>query len=276
MRGRRIGGALAMTLAAGQAQAFDWSDTQLRAWYGPNFREPGVHGDIAKEILSGTHADGYEWGSNFFNIDFLKSDRRDASSDGRDGALEVYAVYRHDLSLNKISGTKAFAFGPIRDVMVEVGADANTKDTTFDSEKRMPVAGLAFAFDVPGFWQVAFLWDKEFSHNGIVGRNVIYNSTERFETSWDRPFMLGGQAMDFEGFGLINAPKGTDGFGAKTKTEYLAHPKLMADVGADFDDPGHLKIGVGYEYWLNKFGNDHTSVYGSEANAFFGEVDYHF
>ena len=271
-------GLLAATamLAGGQAMAFEWSDTQLRYWYGPNFREPGINGDIAKNILSLTHADGYAWGGNFLNVDILKSDNHDPASNSRDGALEVYVVYRTDLSLGKVADGKPLPLGPFRDVMFEAGFDANTKDTTFDSEKRMPVAGIAGIIDVPAFWKVSLLWDKEFGHNGVVGKSISYNGTARLETAWDVSFDLASQPMDFEGFGCVNGPKGKDGFGAQTVTEILIHPKLMADIGADFGDPGHYKLGFGYEYWLNKFGNDHTRVPGAEANAVFVEADYHF
>lgn len=265
-----------LTLAGGDAMAFERSDTQLRYWYGPNFREPGIHGDIAKHVVSLTHSDAYEWGENFVNIDVLKSDHLDPANNSSDGAVEVYGVYRHDLSLNKLTGGQSFAAGPLRDVAVVAGFDLNTKNTTFDSEKRLLVAGLGVAFDVPGFWKIALLWGKEFSHNGTVGKPVIYDSTARLETVWGLPFNLGIQSMEFEGFGVINGPKGKDGFYGKTKTEILAHPKLMADIGQYFDDPGHLKVGVGYEYWRNKFGNDHVTVAGAEANAYFVEVAYHF
>jgi hypothetical protein len=80
----------------------------------------------------------------------------------------------------------------------------------------------------------------------------------------------------FEGYLNLVAPKGKDGFGAETKTELLAHPKLMVDVlKLAGGIPDKLSAGVGWEYWRNKFGNDENHVPGSRQSAAFFEVSYH-
>src|SRR6202008_3332573 len=107
---------------------------------------------------------GWAYGSNFINVDILFSDNHDPRKSGG-GAREVYVVDRHDFDLAKIAGG-TWAFGPVKAVMVEVGGDIKSKNDAFGSEKRMPVAGMAVAFDVPGFWKLAFLWDKEWNRNG--------------------------------------------------------------------------------------------------------------
>lgn len=269
--------ALAALLAASPAAAAEWQDNALGYRWGATFREPGVvdaNGkakDVAKSILSFTHVDGYKYGGNFLSIDYLVSSKADRAVGGAEGAVEVYAVYRTDLSLNKVSGTQAFAFGPIRDVSIEAGVDLNTKNTAFASHKVMPVVGPVFAFAVPGFLNVGLLAAREWNNNGIVGKHVRFDTTGILATSWGIPV----GPVTFAGFGNVVLPKGKDGFGAKTKTEVLLHPKVLVDVGSFFGWKHAVEAGVGYEYWLNKFGNDHAKVKGALANTPFVEVAAH-
>src|SRR5258708_34553148 len=86
--------------------ASDWSDTYFGYRYGTKYREPYNPNDIAKEIFSLTHASGYKYGSNFFNVDMLKSNSADPASGGNGGgAQEVYVIYRTTLSGSAVSGT---------------------------------------------------------------------------------------------------------------------------------------------------------------------------
>jgi hypothetical protein len=260
-----------------------FQDNSFRYWYSSSFRESDTNDgkNIAKNILSFTHVDGgYKLGNNFLNVDMLKSNAGDptaAVSNGtEEGATEVYVVYRHDVSLNKVLNTKKFAFGPVKDVLITAGADLNTKNTEFAPEKRMPVFGPTFALKVPrGFWDVSFLWNKEWNNNGYVGREVVFNSAAMISTAWGVPFKIGKAPLSFEGFGLLNSTKGKDGFGNGTKPETLLHPKLMYNIGSLFGEKHNYGIGVGYEYWNNKFGNDNHANPGSCANAPFVEVALH-
>jgi len=263
-------------LAAAPAARADWSDNVLRYSYGPDYAEPGIRSDkIGKNILAFTHVDGYQTGGDFFNADVLKSDSKDPANNSSEGAVEIYVVYRHDFSLSGLSGKKV-AFGPVRDVMIETGGDVNSKNTSFGPEKRMPVLGPAFAFDVPGFWNVAILGEKEWNNNGIVHKSVSFHPTPLFSTAWGIPFTLAGQSFSFEGFGVVNPPKGKDGFGNDTKTEILFHPKVMYDVGAMFGKPKFFDVGAGWEYWHNKFGADSHKNVGTEQSTLFVEADVHF
>lgn len=89
--------------------AADRSDTSLSVRYGTKFAEPydnnpdGSRIDVKKTIIGLTHADGYKYGSNFFNVDVLLSDRKDpgGGTPGASGAQEVYLVYQHTLDLGR-------------------------------------------------------------------------------------------------------------------------------------------------------------------------------
>ena len=59
------------------ASAADWSDTAISWRYGQRFREPFNPADIKKNIFALTHASGYKYGTNYFNVDLLQSDSND-------------------------------------------------------------------------------------------------------------------------------------------------------------------------------------------------------
>jgi nucleoside-specific outer membrane channel protein Tsx len=266
---------LVVLALARPAAAFTWNTNDIVYTWGPSFREPANTQAISKSVLTFTHADGWAYGTNFINVDILFSDDRDPRQSGGGGAREIYVVDRHDLDLAKIAGGK-WSFGPVKTVMVEVGGDINSKNDVFGSEKRMPVAGLAVAFNVPGFWKLAVLWDKEWSRNGIVGRNVTFASTYRIESAWEIPFAVGRHKLSFEGYADLNGPKGRDGFGDRTVAELLIHAEVMYDLGHLLGRDDSIKVGAGYEYWLNKFGTDHKAVTGALAHTPFVRAAYRF
>lgn len=62
--------------------------------------------------------------------------------------------------------------------------------------------------------------------------------------------------MKFQGFINVNGEKGKDYAGVKTHTETLMRTSLMVDVGQLAGvRKNTVLMGVGYEYWRNKFGN---------------------
>jgi nucleoside-specific outer membrane channel protein Tsx len=276
--------ALALTVGAGQAHAFDFSDTSVSLTYGPTYKEPGLpqnttnHGtDIGKFTLTFTHFDVYKYGTNFINIDTLISNGHDPASPGNDGdpgAVEVYGIYRGNLSGNAVFDTKMFSFGPVKDVRFEFGGDMNTKNTTFAPEKKLLILGPNIAFDVPGFLNVGLHFAHEWNNNGIVGKAVSFSPTFEMEIVWMQPLAFTGLPLRFDGFFNVVAPKGKDGFGNQTATEILTQPRLVLDFGQlVMNKPNFLDVYVGFQYWYNKFGNDHNlpGNSGSVAEtAFFG------
>jgi hypothetical protein len=263
---------------------FLFSDWQISYWHEFSGAEPGVGRPIQKDIVTLTHFDVWRYGTNFVNIDFLKSDRHDPAAPWGgvgfpippagigQGALEVYALYRGTLSWNALSGTKAFSFGPVKDLGFYYGVDANTKNTAFAPQKDLVVGGLQVAFDVPGYFNVAVALHKEWNHNGIVPElvaigvscpgacteNPSFKPTVTIESQYMQPLGFTGLPLRFSGFTNVVFPKGNDGFGNPTKTELLTDNRLTLDVGklaagkADLVD-----LFGGYRYWINKFGNDY-------------------
>jgi hypothetical protein len=56
----------------------------------------------------------------------------------------------------------------------------------------------------------------------------------------------------------------------------LAHGLLRFIPADDGGKPGQFDVGVGFEYWYNKFGNEAKYLPGTRQNAFFVEAGYHF
>jgi hypothetical protein len=257
------------------------SDDSIHLWHGTAFREPFNPNDVAKSVITFTHVDEYKWGGNFLNIDMYYSHASSGDSVhglndvSNVGSVEVYLSYRNTLSLNGITGSKAFALGrTVKDLGIVLGTDLNTRNDAHSSRKVMPVAGFGAAFNVPGFLNVDLLLFKEWNVNAIAGRSVAYDVTPMVSVGWGIPVY---GPVSFEGFGSVSLPKGNGGDGlADTVTEVHVHPKLMIDVGQFFGSKGY-QVGVGYEYWLNKYGSDHTGdrTGGSSIRALFVEGAIH-
>jgi nucleoside-specific outer membrane channel protein Tsx len=265
-----------------------FTDDVISYRYGTEFREPGNTKDIEKSIMNLQHVNTDKWGSNFFDIDFLFSAKNDpVNGNASQGATEVYGVFRRYWSYSGITETK-FNNGIISDVGLRMGADFNTKNDTFSSEKKLLVVGPQVYFAVPiGFWFVSANYSHEWNHNGLVGMpfcggickgnaNVDFDPAFEIESAWLFPFSVGDSDFKFKGFFNYVAPKGKDGLGNQTKGEILTRPELLLDVGNYWGQKNKLEVGVGYEYWLNKFGNDHDKVPGALANTPELVVRYHF
>lgn len=257
------------------AQAADWSDTAIGYRFGTKFAEPFNPNDIRKNIFNLTHVSGYKYGTNFFNVDLLLSDATDPDSAGStNGAQEVYVVYRHTLDLEKVSGT-SFKFGPVRGVGATVGFDFNTKtDAGYNSKKRMLVAGPTLMMDVPGFLNVSLLalWESNAPYNtfsGVSTPRYDYDVHPMLTLAWGIPIPLPlGIPLSFEGFANFIASKGTDEFGGATAPETNIDMQIMADVSSLVGaGKNTFKLGLEYQYWRNKFGNNSSGAAGKGATA---------
>jgi hypothetical protein len=284
--------AIAAACTAGVAlpsAAADWSDTSLSWRYGTKFREPFVNSgpnnsdpnDISKNIVALTHASGYKYGINFFNVDFLMSNDKDPAScvnfQCTGAAQETYAVYRNIVDFAKVTGGD-YRLGFIRSFGATVGFDYNSKtDAGYSSKKRMLVIGPTAFFDVPGFLNVSVL--ALFESNapcttfppaavGYPGPCIAryrYKTHAMLTGAWAIP--IGASGFSFEGYMNVIAKKGKNEFGGDTAQETNFDGEIMYDVGALMGSKGTIKVGLEYQYWKNKFGNDHSSFAGPGAFA---------
>jgi hypothetical protein len=273
-----------------------------------------VNGTTSKSVYSFTHFDAWAYGTNFFTISMLKSDHNDPASPctepgqifvgaagnvngvGCAGATEIYGLFRSTFGFNEIFGTKAFSVGPLHNVSLEIGADANSENTVLAPAKRDFVAGLQFAFDLPykGYINVAPLAYKEINHNGfdqcgsvfpagqIPGVSCLADGNTDFHTTWAveinyymdlgflpesvNYFAISGRAGFYGPKGNQNQPLGVAGGGTPTKTEINTEPvRLTFDASKALWGPKYAQFittWVAYRYWQNKFGLDHNSALG--------------
>lgn len=277
----------AATLCSLSTQAADWSDTSIGYRYGTDFAEPFNSKEISKNILNFSHVSGYKYGSNFFNADLLMSDDKDPSSLGSgSGAQEVYVVYRHTLDLGKVT-SKDFKFGPVRGMGAVVGFDFNTKtDVGYNSKKRMVVVGPSFMMDVPGFLNVSLLalWESNNPSRsaGATGpalptSRYSYDVHPMLNLVWGMP--VPGVPLAFEGFANFIASKGKNETGGDTAAETNIDMQVMYDLsGVMGAKPKTFRVGLEYQWWKNKFGNNSDGFAGKGAFAKTSMVraEYHF
>ena len=265
-------------------QAADWSDTALSLRYGTDFAEPydndanGKRVNITKEIIALTNVTGFKYGTTFVNIDFLQSDHNDPGGGiaGNAGAQEVYGVFRGTFDLGKITGAK-LAMGPIRGYAITAGFDINTKNDGYASKKRMVVFGPTVEMEVPGFLNLSVLLFDESNAPAAIQRRYHYKNHATFEADWG--IGIGDLPLSFNGYALFITAKGKDEFGAQTAPESHIDADLMLDAGslAGLSKKTWL-VGVEYEYWHNKFGNNAKGPAGEGATAStpMVRVEYHF
>ena len=285
MRIRQIPLLLGLLGCASIAVGADWSDTSIGYRYGTKFAEPYNSEDISKNIFNLTHASGYKYGTNFFNADLLLSDDKDPlSPTSSNGAHEVYVVYRHTLDIGKVSGAD-LKWGPIRGYGITAGFDFNVKnDAGYNSEKRMLVLGPTIMMDVPGFWNISILalWESNAPQNkftDISTPRYSYDVHPMLTTSWAIPFNIGPVPLSFEGYANFIASKGRNEFGGSTRPETNIDMQIMYDFGQPLGlNKNTLKAGLEYQFWHNKFGNDHTGPAGGGAFARtpMFRLEYHF
>ncbi|WP_213953782.1 outer envelope protein [Variovorax sp. dw_954] len=260
--------ALAFASSFAHADFLDWSDTSVGYRYGTQFREPFNKQDIAKNVVNFTHADGFKYGTNYLNIDVLKSDSKDSD------ATETYIVYRNTLDLGKITGN-SLALGPVRGLGITSGLDWNHKnDPGYASRKQMLVLGPTFMMDVPGFLNVSVLALWESNEPNSIDKRYYYKTHPALSLAWAIP--LGDTNLSFEGYLNWIAPKGKDEFGVNTATETNFDGILWYDAGVPLNwGKNKFRVGLEYQYWRNKFGNP-SSVPGSLAKTPQIRAEYHF
>jgi len=266
-------GCIALIGMAGAVHAADWSDTSLSYRYGQKFAEPYGPNDITKNILNLSHASGYKYGSNFLSVDMLMSDDKDPSAPGaKSGAQETYVLYRHTLDIGKVTGS-AIDFGPVRGVGATVGFDWNSKaDAGYNSKKRMVVAGPTLMFKVPGFFNTSLLavFESNAPYNAYAGVSTpryTYKTHAMLSNVWLIP-LSSSVPLTFEGFANFIGSKGKDEFGGDTKAETNIDMQFMYDISEAVGSPKNtFKVGVEYQYWKNKFGNNDGGPAGNGATA---------
>jgi hypothetical protein len=238
-----------------------------------------------------SHFDVWTYGTNFFNVEWLKASNGIAPPFGTPAApcdqngpldppgsqrcpgyTEIYGFFRSTLGWNQLSGTKTFSIGPLTNIEFIVGGDLNTDNTTLGSAKRAIMGGLQFDFETvnKGFFNVAVMGYKEWQHDGFASTfpfqpipnpsgKVDFDPTWAVEINYSQP--LGSSPFKYKALVVMHGPKGCGepcqplGPGLVRTTEYLTQQVLVFDVGQAFWNlPQRYVIFGGYRWWKNKFG----------------------
>lgn len=252
MKLKIVASLLALTACA--AHAADWSDSYISYSRGWKYREPANPYDLRKDVISLTYIGGNKLGSNFFNVDMLRSDTNNPARNTNNGAQEVYVVFSNTLSISKLASTD-LSFGPVRDVTFHSGFDFSSKNDLFGGAEFKLIGGPKVELAVPGYLSFALLAVKDWGNNSIAGKQVNSDLTWRLATVWQFDVPLGLPAI-FKGWGTYTGKRGLDGFGNPMHRETWMETSLMWDVGSIGSwKPKTFYAGIGYQFIKNKFNN---------------------
>ena len=228
------------------APALAMAQTEFHYQYG-TLANPFSGKRAATHILTFQQASSWSHGDSFFFIDFL-DDR------GADGFNEknFYGEWYPTLSLGELAG-RTVGTGRVRDLALIAGVNF---DGDADVFKWSP--GVRLSWDLPGFaffnTDLTALLDAS---SGVErGGAPKTSDTLVFDVNWGAAFDLGGQSFWFSGHAEYLGA-GTDELGDPVRAWILAQPHLGWDVGkALTGSPNQLFVGLEYQYWWNKLGED--------------------
>jgi hypothetical protein len=235
----------------------------LAYWYGANYRtpfvlDPSTHkaADIARNTIEFTHVSSAGMLNNFANVSVAMSDMAEPAAAGGAGATEVYVILREGIGLNELAHSSAFTKGPLRNVAFEVGANLETKNSSFSPAERTLYAGPKFVFAVPkGYFNVGVHFRQEWNHEAVLGKAEHYTPNFNIEPTWMLPFRIGKAQLAFSGVAEYNSPKGIDSFGSPTVSEYLVKGVVAVDIGALLmHKPQLVDLNAGLWGWHNEYG----------------------
>ncbi len=255
--------------AKGQAGEFQKAQFQphspdvLSYWYGANYRTPfvlvpntGKAADIARNSIEYTHVGSIGMLSNFADVTVGMSDMAEPAAAGGSGATEVYVILREGIGLNELTHSSIFKKRPLRNVAFEMGANLETKNSSFAPAERTLYIGPKFVFAMPkGFFNVGVHFRKEWNHEGVLGKPENYTPDFNIEPNWMVPLKIGKAQLAFSGVAEYNSPKGKDSFGSESVSEYLVRSVVVLDVGSVLmHKPQLLDLNGGLWYWHNEYG----------------------
>lgn len=125
------------------------------------------------------------------------------------------------------------------------------------------------------------LWESNAPYSGfskISTARYDYDVHPMLNAVWGIPFNA-GIPLSFEGYANFIGSKGKNEFGADTARETNIDMLIMYDMSAALGaKKNSFRVGIEYQYWKNKFGNNHKGPAGSGAFAKTPmlRADYHF
>jgi hypothetical protein len=263
----------------------------------------GEGNTIARYQASFDHFDVWQYGTNLIHGEFNQYGNQDPNLGipGSDGAREFFGFWTGTLGFNELSGTKAFSTLLTKDVSFMLNLTGGVENDFLSEETTQVAPGIQFTLNLPGVVNVGITAYKEFSHNsfdacgpttfgvGFAGACLIggpFDGDRYFEWAWKLFSFISepipGTPVTFVNILNVTGPKGT-GIStanlaaacgltvncladAETKVEVFEDARLSLDASKVFwGKTGIWDTYVGYRYWYNKFGTDHTAFLFSEV-----------
>ena len=254
--------ALACTaiLSIPTAMAETWSNTEVQLQALGELERVGTGGTADTTIITFQHAGGWEYGDNFFFMDYSRySVNNDANFPVADSS-ELYGEWYSNFSLGAISGNK-ISLGPIKDIGIVAGFNFAPE---VDSAWLLP--GVRFSLDLPGF-AFAQIDVTGYIHQGggsatsPVFTVVDEDSSFMVDFAWAYPFTLGSTSWSIEGhLEYIDGRSQTNSFGNTALASWIIfQPQIRLDLGEVLGQKAQrLFVGIEYQYWKNKLGEKGT------------------
>ncbi|OUR75825.1 hypothetical protein A9Q75_17155 [Colwellia psychrerythraea] len=254
--------ALALTAAlnAPMVSAEIWGNTEVQLQALGELERVGTGGTADTTIITFQHAGGWEYGDNFFFMDYSRySVNNDANFPVADSS-ELYGEWYSNFSLSAISGND-LSFGPVKDIGVVAGFNFAPE---VDSAWVLP--GVRFALDLPGFAfaqidVTGYIHQGGGSADSPVFTVVDEDSSFMIDFAWAYPFKIGSTSWSIEGhLEYIDGRTQVNNFGTtELESWILFQPQIRLDLGEVLGQKAQrLFVGVEYQYWKNKLGEKGT------------------
>jgi nucleoside-specific outer membrane channel protein Tsx len=254
--------ALALTVAlnAPMVSAEIWGNTEVQLQALGELERVGTGGTADTTIITFQHAGGWEYGDNFFFMDYSRySVNNDANFPVADSS-ELYGEWYSNFSLGAISGND-LSFGPVKDIGIVAGFNFAPE---VDSAWVLP--GVRFALDLPGFAfaqidVTGYIHQGGGSADSPVFTVVDEDSSFMVDFAWAYPFKIGSTSWSIEGhLEYIDGRTQVNNFGTtELESWILFQPQIRLDLGEVLGHKAQrLFVGVEYQYWKNKLGEKGT------------------
>lgn len=254
--------ALALTAAlnAPMVSAEIWGNTEVQLQALGELERVGTGGTADTTIITFQHAGGWEYGDNFFFMDYSRySVNNDANFPVADSS-ELYGEWYSNFSLGAISGND-LSFGPVKDIGVVAGFNFAPE---VDSAWVLP--GVRFALDLPGFAfaqidVTGYIHQGGGSADSPVFTVVDEDSSFMVDFAWAYPFKIGSTSWSIEGhLEYIDGRTQVNNFGTtELESWILFQPQIRLDLGEVLGQKAQrLFVGIEYQYWKNKLGEKGT------------------
>ncbi|MCJ8293846.1 MAG: hypothetical protein MJK15_05510 [Colwellia sp.] len=252
--------ALTAALSAPMASAEIWSNTEVQIQALGELERVGTGGTADTTIITFQHAGGWEYGDNFFFMDYSRySVNNDANFPVSDSS-ELYGEWYSNFSLGAITGND-LSFGPVKDIGIVAGFNFAPE---VNSAWVLP--GVRFALDLPGFAfaqidVTGYIHQGGGSADSPVFTVVDEDSSFMVDFSWAYPFKIGSTSWSIEGhLEYIDGRSQVNNFGTtELESWILFQPQIRLDLGEVLGQKAQrLFVGIEYQYWKNKLGEKGT------------------